>query len=57
MRRSAILAAVAVSLAMGAPAAAAPPTQERIAVDDAFTFPSGELCASRSTSMRPAGSS
>jgi hypothetical protein len=57
MRRSANLAAVAVSLAMGAPAAAAPPTQERIAVDDPFTFPSGELCASRSTSMRPAGSS
>jgi hypothetical protein len=40
-----ILAAAAASLAVSAPAAAAPPTQERVPVDDAFVIPAGELCA------------
>jgi hypothetical protein len=45
MRRFAILVAVAVPLAVSAPAAAAPPTQERVTVDDAFVIPAEELCA------------
>jgi hypothetical protein len=44
MRRSAILAVLCSSLVLSAPAAAAPPTQERETVDDAFTIPAGELC-------------
>jgi len=43
MRRSAILA-LAASFALAAPAVAAPPTQERIPIDDAFIIPAGELC-------------
>jgi hypothetical protein len=45
MRRFAILAIVAASLAASAPAAAVPPSQERVPVDDAFTIPAGGLCA------------
>jgi hypothetical protein len=53
MPRSAILVAVVASLrrcvvasfAVSAPALAAPPTHERVTIDDAFTIPAGELCA------------
>jgi hypothetical protein len=38
------LAALAASLALSSAAAGAPPTQERVVIDDAFTIPAGELC-------------
>jgi hypothetical protein len=38
------LAAVAASLALSSAAASAPPSQERVIIDDAFTIPAGELC-------------
>lgn len=39
------LVALAASLTLSSAAAGAPPTQERLIIDDAFTVPAGELCA------------
>jgi hypothetical protein len=45
MRRFVFLAAIIGLLLASSPATGAPPTQERVIVDDAFTIPAGELCA------------
>jgi hypothetical protein len=45
MRRLLIPAALVALLGVTTSAAGAPPTHERVTIDDAFTIPAGELCA------------